>query len=120
MARKKRDYKAEYKRRLARAKVLGISKSVARGHPKKGEKPLGRRTTRKDIEDVVAKDAKRVFGKKPKRTKEEQFPIDYEIKLADLKRRDGRFEWTDEASFVGTLQALGMTAHDAYTLWFSP
>ncbi len=32
-----RDYKAEYQRRIARGKALGLSKSQARGHPKKGE-----------------------------------------------------------------------------------
>jgi hypothetical protein len=34
---RKRDYKAEYARRIARGKALGLSRSQARGHPRKGE-----------------------------------------------------------------------------------
>lgn len=34
---RKRDYKAEYARRLARGKALGLSRAQARGHPRKGE-----------------------------------------------------------------------------------
>lgn len=36
-----RDYKAEYRRRLANAAKRGLSRSQARGHPKPGEKHLG-------------------------------------------------------------------------------
>lgn len=37
MAKRRRDYHAEYLRRLERAKKRGLSKSQARGHPKAGE-----------------------------------------------------------------------------------
>ena len=37
---KKRDYKAEYARRIARGKARGLSLSQARGHPKPSEAPL--------------------------------------------------------------------------------
>ncbi len=37
MARKHRDYKAEYQRRIARAMAKGFTKTQARGHPKAGE-----------------------------------------------------------------------------------
>ncbi|MDR5726521.1 MAG: hypothetical protein RB191_03530 [Terriglobia bacterium] len=40
MARKKRDYRSEYKRRLQRAAKRGLSKSQARGHPRTGERSL--------------------------------------------------------------------------------
>ena len=42
MARKPRNHAAEYARRLARAKEKGYSKSVARGHAKRGEFGLKR------------------------------------------------------------------------------
>lgn len=37
MMARKRDYKAEYRRRIARGKAIGLSKAQARGHPRKGE-----------------------------------------------------------------------------------
>jgi hypothetical protein len=43
---KKRDYKAEYERRKATGEARGISLSQARGHPKPGELPIGRRTAK--------------------------------------------------------------------------
>lgn len=42
MARKQRDYKAERERRNARAAERGLSRSQARGHPRKGEVPVWR------------------------------------------------------------------------------
>jgi len=37
MARKQRDYKAEYRRRIERGMARGLSRSQARGHPRPGE-----------------------------------------------------------------------------------
>lgn len=39
---KKRDYSAEYKRRIARGKAKGLSLSQARGHPKANENYVGK------------------------------------------------------------------------------
>jgi Nitrate reductase gamma subunit len=39
MAKRKRDYKREYRQRLARGKRLGLSRSAARGHARVGERP---------------------------------------------------------------------------------
>jgi len=39
MACKDRDYKAEYRRRMASGLARGLSKAQARGHPRKGEAP---------------------------------------------------------------------------------
>ena len=41
----KRDYKAEYQRRLARAAARGLSRSQARGHARAGEAPVRPRAT---------------------------------------------------------------------------
>ncbi|HEX4738684.1 MAG TPA: hypothetical protein VH331_14095 [Allosphingosinicella sp.] len=43
---RRRDYKAEYERRLARAAAKGLSRSQARGHARAGEAPI---RTRKPI-----------------------------------------------------------------------
>ena len=46
MARKKRDYKAEYLRRIGRGLTQGLSRSQARGHPGPAE-PLAAKATAK-------------------------------------------------------------------------
>lgn len=48
MAKRKRDHKAEYARRIARGKKRGLTKSQARGHPKPGEKPIRRKAKSND------------------------------------------------------------------------
>ncbi len=45
MARKKRDYKIEYRRRIERGLAKGLSKSQARGHPRSGERHSSARTS---------------------------------------------------------------------------
>lgn len=124
MARKPRNYAAEYARRIARGKQKGYSKSVARGHARKGEASL--KTAKflgikpgADLDKIIAADARKVFGVKPKRVSGEG-PVQYEEKLREMQRQRGRFEWTDEAAFMAAMENLGMTAQDAYTHWFSP
>lgn len=43
---KKRDYRAEYQRRIANAAKRGLSRSQARGHAKAGEAAVGKRTAK--------------------------------------------------------------------------
>ena len=43
MLRKPRDFKAEYARRIARGLNAGLTRSQARGHPAKAEKPVRKR-----------------------------------------------------------------------------
>jgi hypothetical protein len=51
MSKGKRDYVAEYARRIARAVAKGFSKSQARGHPKPAEATVGSRRPAQPIED---------------------------------------------------------------------
>ena len=51
MARNKRDYRAEYRHRIARAVAKGLSKSQARGHPKPTEAIIRASRTAKPLED---------------------------------------------------------------------
>jgi hypothetical protein len=51
MSKGKRDYVAEYARRIARAVAKGFSKSQARGHPKPAEAITGSKRTAKPLED---------------------------------------------------------------------
>jgi hypothetical protein len=118
MARRKRDYKAEYQRRIQRAQEKGYSKRVARGHPRRKE--LGIRAAATlglppgtDLDEYVAADARRVFaGHRPKR-RETSIP-DFMLRLAELQRTDGEFDWTSEAAFIAQMTALGLTEHEAY------
>lgn len=122
MARRKRDYKAEYQRRIQRAKEKGYSKAVGRGHPRqrKGKHELGIRAAQllglppgTDIDEYVAADARRVFGGHRPKRREASIP-DYMLRLAELQKTDGEFDWTSEAAFIAQMTALGLTEHEAY------
>lgn len=45
---RKRDYKAEYQRRIAKAAKRGLSRSQARGHARAGEAPIRPKTVKSD------------------------------------------------------------------------
>ena len=51
MATSKRDYRAEYRRRIARGAAKGVSRSQARGHPKPKEAAVSAKRSPKPIED---------------------------------------------------------------------
>jgi len=90
-----RDYRKEYKRRVKLEK-------------------------QRELEAQVARDARRVFGRKPKRGFEDDDAGQYELRLAELAEREGRFDWLDEKTFIAEMRARGATEREAYTLWFSP
>jgi hypothetical protein len=52
MARKPRDFPAEYARRLQRALAQGYTRSQARGHAKAGETPISKRRSPKPLDDA--------------------------------------------------------------------
>lgn len=135
----KRDYKAEYQRRVQRALDQGYSRRVARGHArskktKKGEprelgikaaKFLGQKVGTEidvragvDIQQLTRMDKRRVFGRVIKRQGGEE-PAEYALRLEELARRKGAFNWQDEAAFIRDMRAAGYSAQEAYTLWFS-
>lgn len=140
MARKKkRNYKAEYKARIERALKKGYSRRIARGHAKRisvegvdGEKrsipvELGLRAAKRIkqrpgtlIEDLIKQDAIWQFGEAPRREVGDLTGSYYQLRLQELARRPGLFDWTDERKFVDTMKAIGLTERDAYTHWFSP
>lgn len=125
MASRKRDYKAEYARRIARAKEKGYSRSVARGHARHGE--AGIRVAARmgvtpgaDIDSTVAKDKRRVFGRKIPRRAPGEGPLEYEERLTEIQQKPERqFKWTTQDDFIASLIELGLTEREAYTHWFS-
>jgi hypothetical protein len=145
MARKKkRNYRAEYKRRIARALAKGYSRSVARGHAKTKTRTYVKRDGTKGKEvihvemslkaaklfgekpgtlyaDVLRRDAIHVFGEVPRRIKgEDKTSTAYQLRLEGLARFDGKFNWLDEGAFIREMMAAGLTEREAYTHWFSP
>lgn len=126
-ARRKRNYRAEYRRRIKNALDKGLTRSQGRGHPRKGELPAKKESVAK----VVRDDAKRTFRKVPKLEPDAPRidsggrsypdPSAYEEYLRDKVKREGsKFDWFDEQEFISSVTALGMTEREAYTLWFSP
>jgi len=147
MARKKkRNYRAEYKRRIARALAKGYSRSVARVHAKTKTRTYVGRDGKKHKEvihvemsvkaaklfgekpgtlyaDVLKRDARFVFGEVPRRVKgEDKTSTAYQLRLEGLAKRDadGVFNWLDEGAFIEQMMAAGLTEREAYTHWFSP
>ena len=61
MAKRKRDYKREYRRRLGRGQRLGLSRAASRGHARAGErpKPAGIATNPRGPEESALKLMKR-------------------------------------------------------------
>jgi hypothetical protein len=51
MPKGKRDYRAEYRRRIAHGTAKGISRSQSRGHPKPTEATVSSKRPTKPIED---------------------------------------------------------------------
>lgn len=121
MARKKvRDYKAEYARRIDRARRSGVDRSVARGHPRRGlvgirlSKQYGvkpgskianlpiRATGRSVSDDII--------------DRERELLIDQGISIKEINAID----FHDEESFIKKLLELGYTPREAYQLRFSP
>jgi len=129
-----RDYKREYRRRL-QLRELREQQLAAKAIPRL-KKKRRKRDYKKEykarkllrVKEVVERDARRVFGTKPKRGRGEGsrydpspfVRIDYAEVLARKMKRMGVMDWTNEDEFIGSLTDLGMPVNEAYTLWFSP
>lgn len=100
MAKKKRDYKAEYTRRIRRGEKRGLSKSQARGHAKPGEKPLRGKPVKSDKRLETALRFMRKTGKQGLAAKRAGVSTErfrrflYGNKLA--KRKSGKWRFTDK------------------------
>jgi hypothetical protein len=123
-SRSRRDYAAEYARRIERAKALGRSRSQGRGHPREGEPALDElKQLRRAVEKVPSPGEQRRLGVKPKpkpvraRARERIAElVKVEAPPPGQAMRDGGAK-----KFVRRMvRLLGVTEHEAYTLWFSP
>jgi hypothetical protein len=113
---RKRDYRAEYRRRLERAQRLGYSTRIARGHAAKSEYGLRE----------AAKSGKQVGQSKIRATGREVSKETFERSIEELRsfgiteRRLRGIDIHDEQSFIKMLLDSGFTPREAYTLRFSP
>jgi hypothetical protein len=89
---KKRDYKAEYRRRIANAEKRGLTRSQARGHPRPGEKGL-KPSPRQDTEQPLEAAFKmlREVGSQKKAAKAHRISVD---RLRRYVRQNALAEWT--------------------------
>lgn len=126
-AKRKRDYKAEYRARLEKALREGYSRSVARGHPRRTKtvRELGIRAARKaglkagaNIAELVRRDMLHTFGTTVRKTAEDASVSAYVVRLDRLKQMEGEFDWTNEEKFIEEMQALGLTEREAYSALF--
>lgn len=103
---KPRDYKAEYARRIQRNLEKGLTRSQARGHARKrlGELSI---TERKRVKRAVESQGKRgVTG-----------GLRWKVR-GELAKQ---FSATNPAQFVASFIDAGLgSAHEAYSLYFSP
>jgi hypothetical protein len=131
---RKRDYAAEYKRRLQRAKEKGYSKSVARGHPSKGEIGLKRARAMLlpgPVQVIRPRKATR-HGFRPtyKQIRERLESLNLKFLAQSLQGKRGRVPTSfsngriidddNRDRFIDALTKWGFTPREAYTLWFSP
>ena len=131
-----RDYKAEYQRRLARAKERKIPKDVARGHPRKGRagiklaKVLGikpgakirsrpkqapaapgfptfeERLTAAGFRDFLKEARAEYLRRLPRKSRPKKDEIPYLV--------------TSQEDFVQVVFEAKHSEREAYTAWFSP
>lgn len=92
MAKRKRDYKAEYRRRIERGRELGRPDSVSRGHPGSGFKTI---------------------------TEARRERLGDEGERRALKLPDGEIAELEQGEFIQMVLDLGLkeTKRGAFTLW---
>lgn len=112
----KRDYAAEYKRRVARATSKGYSRAIARGHAPKGVIGLSlaaklRVPVGTEIDDITIK----TVNADPASERQ----IRKALKKRGLEASELRgIEFTDQETFVRQMLGYGFTFREAFDLYF--
>lgn len=122
---KPRDYKAEYRARIERALQKGYTRSVARGHPKRGKEIGIRLAAKLDLRPgdnprtLIQQDRLRVFGRRPpKKTVLDGGIAGYKLRLEELAKGPGMFDWLDEEKFIKQMTDMNLTEREAYSALF--
>ena len=113
---KKRDYAAEYKRRVARATAKGYSRAIARGHAPRGV--IGIRLATKlrvpvgtYIDDLTIRTVNKP-GADP------DVIADHLRQRGITERELGTFDFTDQETFIKTMLSYGFTMKEAFGIYF--
>lgn len=129
---KKRDYAAEYARRVRKLEARGLSRSVARGHPRFGEVGAAELAQLRDAAEIPSPAGwQLVDGVMTRGKPEGDDPIrkaaaDRIAEIVGVRSPvgQGRHELLrrekDARKFVEAWVALGVTESQAWTFWFSP
>lgn len=129
---KKRDYKAEYQRRLERLEAAGLTRSVARGHPRRGELGAAELRQLRAAVRIPSPSGWRLEGGVMTRGPAEgddplrKAAADRVAALLEIRSPvgQGRHELLrrrdDAKAYVELLMAFGVSEQQAYTFWFSP
>lgn len=136
MAGKKRDYAAEYARRIKRGRDRGLSLSISRGHPSKKIGEVGIRRARDMLlpgpVSLIRLPSEVRHGYRPTYAdiRRRLRSLNLQFSLQALRGKRGRIpkafvggEIQDDETrddFIELLTGYGFTAREAYTLWFSP
>jgi len=136
---KRRDYRAEYARRIERLTAEGYSRSQARGHAKtkqiRDAKTGQTRSVRVErpirverVREKVERARREAFGGELPKRKRGESPREYDDRLAgirvEVEDRDQEleveqdFDFDDMDDFLDSMRDLGLTEHEAYDLWF--
>ena len=132
----KRDYAAEYARRIRRGRELGLSQSISRGHPRKVIGEIGIRRARAMLlprpVSIIRERHETRHGYRTTyadiRSRLRSLNLEFSLRALKGKRGKIPIAWmngrmrSDETrdDFIDGLTRWGFTAREAYTLWFSP
>jgi hypothetical protein len=138
---RKRDYAAEYAKRLARGRERGFSKSISRGHPRKAIGEVSIKRARDMLlpgpVSLIRRRTETRHGYRPSYTdiRRRLTSLNLKFLAGALKGKRGRVPtaWIrprtgdaymddDETrdNFIEALTNWGFNTREAYTLWFSP
>lgn len=133
---RKRDYRAEYQRRIARAKEFGYSKSVARGHPRKGiagiklakvlkiepGQEIASRPAFKRPTETGSTFEQQLIGAGFKHflTEERKRVIVRELNDPTIPAKELEVIATTQIEFLNRMMDVNHSEREAFTLWFSP
>ncbi len=113
---RKRDYAAEYQRRVARAEAKGYSRSIARGHPPKGV--LGISLSNK-LKVPVGTEIADISLRHVDRPGADPDVIENELRAEGFTDRElDEIDYLDQDSFLRMMLDYGYTPHEAYQLYF--